>query len=48
MVIFGLLALLLGLAIGSGLLFWLGLILVIVGLVANAVGHASSPRRRYW
>lgn len=48
MVIFALLCLILGLAIGSGLLFWLGVILLLVGLVANAIGYGSTPRRRYW
>lgn len=51
MVILGLILLLLGLFVAVKILFWLGLILLVVGLVLNfgpVGGISDGPRRRYW
>ena len=49
MVILGIILLILGLLFSVSVLFWLGLILVVVGLVLGFGPISSdSPRRRYW
>ena len=50
MVVLGLILLLLGLFVAIKVLFWLGLILLVVGLVLNfgPVGTGDGSRRRYW
>lgn len=47
MVILGLVLFLVGWLAGIGVLFWLGLILLIVGLVVNFVPFRGT-RRRVW
>lgn len=49
MIIVGIILLVLGLLISSSILFWLGVILLIAGLVLNfAPLGGPGPRRRYW
>lgn len=50
MIVLAVLLLLLGIFAAVKILFWLGLILLIVGLVMNfgPVGPVDGPRRRYW
>lgn len=47
MVILGLILLLIGLVVAVKLLFWLGIALLVVGLVLN-FAPTEGPRRRYW
>ena len=47
MVILGVILLILGLIIGSTLLWIIGLVLALVGLIGN-FGYARPRRRGYW
>lgn len=47
MIVLGLILLLLGLIVAVKLLFWLGIVLLVVGLVFN-FAPTDGPRRRYW
>jgi membrane protein implicated in regulation of membrane protease activity len=44
----GLILLVLGLLVGSGLLFWLGVIFLVVGVVVYFVPARHDSRRWYW
>jgi uncharacterized protein DUF6131 len=51
MIVLGLICLILGLVLGIGILWTIGIILLVVGLileVLGAVGHAVGGRRHYW
>jgi hypothetical protein len=51
MIVLGLILLILGLIIGSGLLWTIGLILIAVGVILALLGMADraiGPRRHYW
>jgi hypothetical protein len=51
MIIVGLILLLLGLLLGVGILWIIGLVLVAVGAIlwiAGSAGRTVGPRRRYW
>ncbi|MFD9783317.1 DUF6131 family protein [[Kitasatospora] papulosa] len=51
MIIVGAILLILGLVTGLGVLWTIGIILLVVGLVLwllGAVGHAVGGRRHYW
>lgn len=50
MVIIGLILLVLGLVLGISLLFWLGVALLVVGLLLNFAGPTgpTGVRRRYY
>jgi hypothetical protein len=47
MTVLGLLLLIVGLVIGSGLLAIIGVVLIVVGLVGN-LGYARPRGRGYW
>lgn len=44
----GLVLLFVGLAIGSSILFWLGIILLVVGVLVYFVPSRHDARRWYW
>jgi hypothetical protein len=51
MIVLGLICLILGLVLGIGILWTIGIILLVVGLILEllgAVGHAVGGRRHYW
>ena len=51
MIIFGLILLILGIVLGVGILYTLGIILIVVGAVfwlLGATGRAVGGRRHYW
>ncbi|MEU0134017.1 DUF6131 family protein [Streptomyces sp. NPDC006296] len=51
MIIIGAILLILGLVTGLGILWTIGIILLVIGLalwVLGAVGHAVGGRRHYW
>ncbi len=51
MIILGVILLILGWALGISILWTIGIILVVIGLVLwllGAVGHAVGGRRHYW
>jgi Family of unknown function (DUF6131) len=51
MIVLGLICLILGLVLGIGILWTIGIILLVVGLileVLGTVGHAVGGRRHYW
>jgi hypothetical protein len=51
MIILGLILLLLGLILGVGILWTIGIILIIVGIILWVLGsmdRAIGPRRHYW
>ena len=48
MVILGVVLALIGLFAGVSLLLWLGVILIVVGLILNFVPMGAGPRRRYY
>jgi Family of unknown function (DUF6131) len=51
MIILGLLLLLLGVILGVGILWTIGLILIVVGVILWILGsmdRAVGPRRHYW
>jgi hypothetical protein len=51
MIILGLLLLLLGIILGVGILWTIGLILIVVGVILWILGsmdRAVGPRRHYW
>ena len=51
MILLGLLLLIIGIALGVGILYTLGVILLIVGVVLYVLGatdRAVGPRRHYW
>jgi hypothetical protein len=51
MIVLGLICLILGLVLGIGILWTIGIILLVVGLileVLGTLGHAVGGRRHYW
>jgi hypothetical protein len=51
MIVFGLILLLLGFALGIGILWTIGIVLLVIGAVLWALGsmdHAVAGRRHYW
>jgi hypothetical protein len=51
MIVLGLILLILGLIFGAGILWTIGLILIIVGVILALLGMADraiGPRRYYW
>jgi hypothetical protein len=51
MIVLGLVLLLLGLLLGVGILWTLGVILIVIGIilwVLGSMGRAIGPRRHYW
>ena len=51
MIVLGIILLLLGLILGVGILWTLGLILIVVGVILEVIGstgRAIGPRRHYW
>jgi hypothetical protein len=51
MIVLGLICLILGLVLGIGILWTIGIILLVVGLileVLGTIGHAVGGRRHYW
>lgn len=51
MIVLGAICLILGLVIGSGILWTIGLILIGVGIILTVLGmmdRAVGPRRTYW
>jgi Family of unknown function (DUF6131) len=51
MIVLGLLFLILGLILGAGILWTIGLILIVVGIILAILGtmdRAVGPRRHYW
>ena len=51
MIVLGLILLLLGLIFGVGILWTIGLILIVVGIILALLGMADravGPRRHYW
>lgn len=51
MIVLGLILLLLGLIFGVGILWTIGLILIVVGIILAVLGtmdRAVGPRRHYW
>jgi hypothetical protein len=51
MIVLGLICLILGLVLGIGILWTIGIILLVVGLileVLGSIGHAVGGRRHYW
>lgn len=51
MIILGLILLIIGIVAGIGILWTIGVILLIVGLILalfGAIGHGVGPRRHYW
>jgi hypothetical protein len=51
MIVLGVILLIVGFVAGIGILWTIGIILVVVGLllwVLGAVGHAVGGRRHYW
>jgi hypothetical protein len=48
MVILGVVLAVIGLLAGISLLLWLGVILIVVGLILNFVPMGAGPRRRYY
>lgn len=51
MIILGVILLIVGFVAGIGILWTIGIILVIIGLILwllGAVGHAVGGRRHYW
>jgi hypothetical protein len=51
MIVLGLILLLLGLIFGVGILWTIGLILIVVGIILAILGmmdRAVGPRRHYW
>ncbi|MFE7776357.1 DUF6131 family protein [Streptomyces sp. NPDC057445] len=51
MIILGLILLIIGAVAGIGILWTIGIILVVIGVVLwilGAVGHAVGGRRHYW
>lgn len=50
MILLGVLLLILGFVFGIGILFTLGLVLIVIGVVLLCLGHFHGPvgGRRYW
>ena len=51
MIILGVICLILGLVLGVGILWTIGLILIVVGIILWVLGsmdRAIGPRRHYW
>ncbi|MGW0765578.1 DUF6131 family protein [Streptomyces sp. NPDC002676] len=51
MIILGIILLLIGLLTGIGILWTIGLVLVVIGIVLwvlGSAGHAVAGRRHYW
>jgi len=51
MIVLGLICLILGLVLGIGILWTIGIILLVVGLILELfgiMGHAVGGRRHYW
>ena len=51
MIILGVICLILGLVLGIGILWTIGIILVVIGLILALLGmmdRAVGPRRHYW
>ena len=51
MIVLGLICLILGLVLGVGILWTIGLILIVVGIilwVLGSMGRTIGPRRHYW
>lgn len=51
MIVLGIIALVLGFLLGIQILWLIGIILVVIGLVlllAGYAGHSIGPRRHYW
>lgn len=51
MIVIGIALLLLGFLTGIGILWTLGIIVLVIGLIlllAGYAGHAVGPRRHYW
>lgn len=51
MIVLGLILLLLGLVLNVGILWTLGVILIVIGIilwVLGSMGRAIGPRRHYW
>lgn len=51
MIILGVILLVIGFAAGIGILWTIGIVLVVIGLILwilGAVGHAVGGRRHYW
>lgn len=46
--VIGLILLVLGILLGSAILFWIGFLLLVVGLVVYFVPARASSRRWYW
>jgi hypothetical protein len=51
MIVLGVICLILGLVLGAGILWTIGLILIAVGIILAVLGmmdRAIGPRRHYW
>jgi hypothetical protein len=51
MIVLGVICLILGLVLGAGILWTIGLILIAVGIILAVLGildRAVGPRRHYW